>query len=108
MAIEVNSNQSGPIRDQNSAKTQPAEAQQSQARAHRAEADRKTAQREDSVRISDDANSLRELAKNIDSQDSFDEAKVNEIKQAITEGRYPVNSRQLAENFLELESHIIQ
>ncbi len=101
MVIEVNSNQSGPIRDQNSAKTQPAEAQ-------RAAADRKTAQREDSVRISDDANSLRELAKNIDSQDSFDEAKVNEIKQAITEGRYPVDSRQLAEKFLELESHIIQ
>ncbi len=60
----------------------------------------------DSVTISDDAASLRAMHSRIDSQASFDEARVNEIKQAIDKGQYPIDNQRLAEKFLQLESKL--
>ena len=36
----------------------------------------------------------------------FDRAKVEAIKTAIQEGKYPVDSRRIAENFVALEKMI--
>jgi negative regulator of flagellin synthesis FlgM len=36
----------------------------------------------------------------------FDRAKVDSIKQAISEGNYPLNARRIAENFLAIEQMI--
>ena len=63
---------------------------------------------DDSVSISNDAATLRNIQSQLESQDSFDEARVNEIKQAISEGRYPIDNRRLAEKFLQLESQLNQ
>ena len=62
----------------------------------------------DSVRISDSANSLREMESRLEETESFDQAKVESIKQALAEGRYPVDSQRLAEKFLQLEDQINQ
>lgn len=60
----------------------------------------------DSVTISNDAASLQAMQSRIDSQTSFDEARVNEIKQAIAKGEYPIDNQRLAEKFLQLESKL--
>ena len=60
----------------------------------------------DSVSISKDAATLRNVQSQLGTQDSFDEARVDEIKQAISEGRYPIDSRRLAEKFLQLETQL--
>ena len=60
----------------------------------------------DTVKISDDANNLREMQARLERQESFDEARVSEIRQAISEGNYPIDNERLAEKFLELESQL--
>lgn len=60
----------------------------------------------DTVKISDDANNLREMQARLERQESFDEARVSEIRQAISEGHYPIDNERLAEKFLELESQL--
>ena len=62
----------------------------------------------DSVEISRDAHSLRQLQSRIQNLDSFDQERVNSIKQAIQNGEYPVDSNRLAEKFLDLESQLNQ
>jgi len=37
---------------------------------------------------------------------TFDEAKVQQMKQAIEDGSFPLDSRRIAENFAELEQLI--
>ncbi len=63
---------------------------------------------EDRVEISADAANLRSVAAGLENQDSFDAARVEAIKTAIENGEYPIDSRRLAENFLQLESQIYQ
>ena len=63
---------------------------------------------EDRVEISADAANLRSVAAGLESQESFDEARVAAIKTAIENGQYPIDSRRLAESFLQLESQIYQ
>jgi len=64
------------------------------------------AELKDSVQISADANSVRNLANKLEQQESFDEVRVAEIRQAISEGNYPIDNQRLAENFLALESQL--
>lgn len=63
---------------------------------------------EDRVEISADATSVGRLAANLESQESFDAERVAEIRTAIENGEYPIDSRRLAEKFLQLESLIYQ
>lgn len=60
----------------------------------------------DSVKISDDANSLRQMQARLERQESFDEARVSEIRDAIAKGQYPIDNMRLAEKFLQLESKL--
>jgi len=47
--------------------------------------------------------SLSNVAQKVMAQPDFDRAKVEAIKQAIKEGNYPINPRQIAESFVSLE-----
>jgi negative regulator of flagellin synthesis FlgM len=49
---------------------------------------------------------LSNVKQRIDDQPGFDRAKVDAIKAAIQSGNYPVNPRQIAENFVSLEKII--
>ena len=61
---------------------------------------------ENSVRISDDAASLRAMEAKLERQQSFDESRVNAIRDAIAKGEYPIDNQRLAEKFLQLESKL--
>ena len=49
---------------------------------------------------------LSEITEKSLAKAEFDEAKVNEIKAAIQEGKYPFDSKKIAESFLALEKMI--
>ena len=53
-----------------------------------------------------DSVNLSNVKQRIDDQPGFDRAKVDAIKAAIQSGNYPVNPRQIAENFVSLEKMI--
>ncbi|MEE4282099.1 MAG: flagellar biosynthesis anti-sigma factor FlgM [Pseudomonadales bacterium] len=61
---------------------------------------------QDSVKISNDAAALKALEARLERQESFDDARVKEIRQAIEQGQYPIDNQRLAENFLKLESKL--
>lgn len=57
----------------------------------------------DSVALTPQANQLKELQKKIGDTESFDRKKVDEIKQAITEGNYQINYDSLASKLAKFE-----
>lgn len=59
------------------------------------------------VELSEDAKSLARAADGGASAE-FDEARVEAIRAAIAEGRYPVDPARLAERFISLESELNQ
>ena len=103
MAIEFNNNSLGPLSG-SGGKTGQSSVEE--AARNKAQARLPDARAEDSVQISEDANSLRAMQARLERQESFDEARVAEIKQAIAEGRYPIDNQRLAEKFLQLESNL--
>ena len=63
--------------------------------------------------VSDQVNTLRddqvvltEVGKKINEDPGFDPVKVEAIKQAISEGNYPLDSRKIAESYASLEKLI--
>ena len=64
------------------------------------------AEGKNSVKISDDAASLRAMEAKLERQESFDETRVNAIRDAIVKGEYPIDNQRLAEKFLQLESKL--
>jgi len=46
---------------------------------------------------------LSDAVKQAEEKAAFDEVKVRQLKQAIESGNYPLDSRKMAESFLELE-----
>jgi negative regulator of flagellin synthesis FlgM len=53
--------------------------------------------------IQDDELVLSETAMQATDSDAFDQARVDAIRQAISEGNYPLDVRRIAERFQELE-----
>lgn len=49
---------------------------------------------------------LSEVARQAMQEPEFDRAKVEAIKTAIQEGKYPLDSRRIAENFMAIEKMI--
>ena len=49
---------------------------------------------------------LSEVAKRAAAEPSFDRDKVEAIKQALSEGNYPMNARRIAESFMAMEKLI--
>ena len=49
---------------------------------------------------------LSEVAKRAAAEPSFDRSKVEAIKQALSEGNYPINARRIAESFVAVEKLI--
>ena len=89
MAIDIN-NRFGGL-----AQTNPnaAERTREEAKAPRADAaGQQDAKARDSVKISDDAAALKALEARLERQESFDDARVKEIRQAIEQGQYPIDN----------------
>ena len=103
MAIDIN-NGLGPLAQSGNKAADRAEAEQSSRSKDRGVD--KAPQAQDSVKISEDANSMRAMQARLERQESFDEARVAEIRQAISDGNYPIDNKRLAEKFLELESKL--
>jgi negative regulator of flagellin synthesis FlgM len=103
MAIDIN-NGLGPLAQRGNKAADRAEAEQSSRSKDRGVD--KAPQGQDSVKISEDANSMRAMQARLERQESFDEARVAEIRQAISDGNYPIDNQRLAEKFLELESKL--
>lgn len=54
----------------------------------------------------DDEVQLSAVARQVQSEPSFDQAKVESIKRAIQDGHYPLDVRRIAESFVALERMI--
>ena len=54
----------------------------------------------------DDELQLSQVARQVMQEPEFDRAKVEAIKLALQEGKYPLDSRRIAENFLAIEKMI--
>ena len=109
MSIEINNTNVNP---RNSADAKPVEAHEAKGHESRTQESKKSddqgSVRRDSVELSRDAHSLKQLQERLEQQDSFDAERVAEIKAAIAEGRYPIDNERLARNFYELESKLNQ
>lgn len=57
----------------------------------------------DSVALTPQANQLKELQKRIGDTEAFDRKKVDDIKKAITEGKYEINYNSLASKLADFE-----
>jgi negative regulator of flagellin synthesis FlgM len=54
----------------------------------------------------DDELQLSQVARQVMQEPEFDRAKVEAIKLALQEGKYPLDSRRIAENFVAIEKMI--
>lgn len=104
MAIEFNQSSTNPINRSDSKSSSNSLQRNEQSRSGRAD----SVARDDSVEISRDADAVDRLAQRLERQESFDQARVERIKQAIQQGEYPVDNERLASKFLELENQINQ
>jgi negative regulator of flagellin synthesis FlgM len=99
MAINLDNIGSNPIRDQNRAlgadsgrtANEPASTTQPP---------------QDRVELSDGARTLRSAARVVADLPAVDSSRVDEIRRAISEGRYHVDPVRLAQKFLELENDL--
>ncbi|QTH64654.1 flagellar biosynthesis anti-sigma factor FlgM [Psychrosphaera ytuae] len=57
----------------------------------------------DSVALTPQAKQLKDLQKKISDTENFDRKKVEEIKQAITDGNYKINYDKLAQKLADFE-----
>ena len=106
MSIEINNSNVRPDRTVNETSEQ-ARAREGAAERRADEAQQQKA-RLDSVELSRDAHSLQRLQDRLDREESFDAKRVDEIKQAIEDGRYPIDAERLARNFFDLERQLNQ
>lgn len=58
---------------------------------------------DDSVQLTDGASRLQQLQSQAGAEPAFDQAKVDRIKQLISDGEYAMDSQKIAERFVELE-----
>ena len=103
MAIDLNNLGNTPPPSRDSASTQTRGERGTRADANQAERQRT----EQEVRLSDEAQALRrEQARASAEEAPFDDAKVRQLQQAISEGNYPIDTQRLAQKFIELENLI--
>ncbi len=62
----------------------------------------------DKVELSSDAQTLQQVEKRLENAESFDQAKVDKIKQALADGEYPIDNERLASKFYQLEQQLNQ
>ncbi len=99
MAINFNNIGSGHIRDQNRT-GQAGDAARSTSEST------KTSGGHDRVELSQGAQVLQTLASEVADLPAVDTARVDDIRRAISEGRYHVDPVRLAQKFLELENDL--
>ena len=107
MSIELNSSVNTRRQADTASEAVKQKALDKKAAEHR-QADSAQADRAEQVQLSQDAQSLQRVQETLDRQDSFDKERVEEIRQAIGEGRYPIDNDRLARRFMELESQLTE
>lgn len=65
-----------------------------------------TASRQDSVSLTPQAQQLKSLQQKASNASGVDQNKVNDVKKAISEGKYEVNIQRLAEKLAAFESDL--
>ncbi|MCM2678931.1 flagellar biosynthesis anti-sigma factor FlgM [Echinimonas agarilytica] len=60
----------------------------------------------DSVSLTQQAQSLGQMQRNMSTSDSFNQEKVAQIKKALSEGQYTVDSERLAQKLQDFEQEI--
>jgi negative regulator of flagellin synthesis FlgM len=99
MAINLNNISSNQVRDQSRA-SQPAEAAPANTESTQAR------QRPERVELSEGAQALRSAASAAADLPAIDSARVDAIRNAISEGRYHVDPVRLAQKFQEFEDDL--
>lgn len=98
MAINFNNIGSGQIRDQSRTASSDS--------ARSASESTKSAAQQDRVELSQSAKVLQSLANEVADLPAVDTARVDDIRRAISEGRYHVDPVRLAQKFLEFENDL--
>jgi len=99
MAIQLNNVGSNPVRDQ--ARTDATQAKDGQPAR-----DADAAKARSEVELSPHARKLKSLAAHIAQMPAVDAKRVESIRRAISEGRYPVDPARVAAKFLEIEGEL--
>ena len=102
MSIEITNLQVGATRNRDNANSNPVEKGSSQS--NRSTETARAEVRSEEVRLSDDAKLARQLQEKLEKEDSFDRERVDRIRDAISNGNYPIDDQKLASKFAELES----
>lgn len=67
------------------------------------EGDNASAPVEDTLSLTEAAESLGKLSQSLASEPPFDQQRVNDIKQQLARGEYAINAEKVASKFIELE-----
>ena len=105
MSVDINNLGAGGVRDRQMAETRESGRKAAES-ADNGDSRTATARPTD-VQLSDDARSLARLADS-DTTATFDQSRVESIRQAISEGRYHVDPDRLAEKIMGLENELNQ
>lgn len=100
MAIEVNNTTPGGQRVQDSQRNRVAGENSERTVVGDAPKDR------DAVKISSDAQRIRETQSQLERESAIDAERVEKIKSAISRGEYPLDNARIAERFVALESQL--
>jgi negative regulator of flagellin synthesis FlgM len=106
--VMVNNVKNGGFNSANSAVYQQKEQQLEQtklesAKQQTSQTDTVKSVNKDSVALTPQANQLKELQKRISDTDAFDSKKVDDIKQALSDGQYSINYDRLASKLAAFE-----
>jgi len=105
--VMVNDIKNNGVNSANSAiyqqKSQQLEQSKSDAAKQAGQTDTVKTVNKDSVALTPQANQLKELQKRIGDSEAFDSKKVNDIKQALTDGQYTINYDRLASKLAAFE-----
>ncbi|MCL6414436.1 flagellar biosynthesis anti-sigma factor FlgM [Aestuariirhabdus sp. Z084] len=106
MAINVNNNLLNPAGTRSSESNERRGDAVAPPKADQAQTSQASTTRTDSVNLSAEGKSLRQIEEKLASQPDIDQDKVARVKQAIADGSYQVDARKLAENLYSLETQL--
>lgn len=101
MVNQVNKGQQGSVYNTPQNKVEQQKLNQTQGNEANSKASTKAAA--DSVSLTPQAKQMKSLQEKAERSSGFDQQKVDELKQAISEGKYQVDSEKLAKNIAAFE-----
>ena len=105
MPVEINNTNLNPLKRSDGNASPSGKASQSNPGS---DGHKPTTRAADSVELSSGAHRLNETTRRLAAEDSFDAERVESIRNAIEQGRYPIDAERLASKFMELETQLNQ